>query len=1468
MKKILSLAFAFQLVLILFGALPASASGIHENFEKIEFTIQERNGVNVENFLIQRGIPLKDGVLKESEDIYVEDKETGQAVLSQTRVMETYHSGYVKWLLVSMSVDMMPGETRSYAIKKGSVDIESKISYTEKNGVITINNGIIKSTFDNSGLLSIYFKGEEILDNKGAVSVCIEDEERYTPTNGKAEIIDAGPVFVKVRVSSGYGDSPMQTEQTYTIVNESYGISSTNAYICHNGVKPQNAIYTGNKIQSLHEEFNFNKGFDTVKYGEKKAENRINPIISCDYATIRNSATGTCVSFISKDIERYRNVVSANACNGFYYDDSKMIYSPIFYMEDYSWPDGLRRTTHLEMVFGKDDNKNLEGILNTYKTTPAVVFDKKIFVDAGIIASDKMSSLAKTQIDSIKWLKDRRVGSISAGNILFTFDRDLGTCDTTGIVRLGEVEYNIWYGAIISQDPDLYDMVNESTECWADVSIYRGSVKEARGLNRYRAKFGAGESASSHGYYGEFSNLYMGYLMTGNEYYRDTCYQTADVNCKLAMAATPMNGYHVVSAFGWPRGIVEVYSDYKSVEYRSIFMLRAMYNSYNLFKEERFKDLAESMIKWSEAVQEPDGSWIQLIHTMGEGKIGTEQTNGNDAWPMYKNYLMLYTLRAQCDYYRQTKDETVIPQLIKFADYLISEMGENDWMWNPSSKTEMNEDYTRGKSPYHEMMSSEIFHTVYEATGEEKYFEAFCRVLSNYIACARTSGLTAMKYNLPEYAGGRIESTQITGQNTTLLHMDAAYCKTFEENRELAEKLGYSGLVAIFADGAEYTPEKVFHKYPVQEIGANLYETDTARYLYIANNSGTVSNEWDKQVSLQVSGGASLWTDVDCIIQNVYETTIKKDLKLFDSVYSKEVPIKVTETTSELVANVDNYDKNQVVFTVSSKGGKAKIRLQDGDFKIDSTVGYSIHISGGEKKTVLISKGGDFKPDKDGLLIELDFEEDNEFVFYDIINHWCRSDVMAMYEKNIVKGVTDTLFSPGEKVSKIHVIYFVMRAMGVEDKDAVNAAIEYNIITDGENLNEEATREDVLNYCMNAIKYARGGLDLGAVKTYRGRLAGVITDDKEAVEADTAALSFNSDVLEDNIVLPETGIYGSTITWSSESEWLTNEGLVKRPAGNIDDAKAKLTATISRGNETKTKEFEFIIKNSSYINAESGGFTNGKFKISSLPNEFEFEFEATPYSSGCDWCIGFYNTSKIMGGYTDLPLLLRFYTNGKIQAINGSGYFAESDIPYISGETYKIKVSGNIASETFNATVVSPDGTEKVLAKDYKFRTSAEAEGILDGGVSVASGCRGVINRITATDSAFGNSRYGYIDGDEYFSITRDKLDVEIKDNMNYYPSHPEYLDEYGAIINVPDKLTDVAVFALNKNLDIKIFEDLGEVNPQSIENVLDAQLIGLVKGNENDELKPKEACTRAEALSFVRRMTDLIDVKIIGDWY
>ncbi|UJF35191.1 immunoglobulin-like domain-containing protein [Paenibacillus hexagrammi] len=85
---------------------------------------------------------------------------------------------------------------------------------------------------------------------------------------------------------------------------------------------------------------------------------------------------------------------------------------------------------------------------------------------------------------------------------------------------------------------------------------------------------------------------------------------------------------------------------------------------------------------------------------------------------------------------------------------------------------------------------------------------------------------------------------------------------------------------------------------------------------------------------------------------------------------------------------------------------------------------------------------------------------------------------------------------------------------------------------------------------------------------------------KGDVRADTAELHLgDSATVTNNVYLPKSGRFGSTMIWESTNDSVVSStGIVHRPGVGQPDESVKLTAILTKGEESQTKEFMLLVK--------------------------------------------------------------------------------------------------------------------------------------------------------------------------------------------------------------------------------------------------------------------------------------------------
>lgn len=93
--------------------------------------------------------------------------------------------------------------------------------------------------------------------------------------------------------------------------------------------------------------------------------------------------------------------------------------------------------------------------------------------------------------------------------------------------------------------------------------------------------------------------------------------------------------------------------------------------------------------------------------------------------------------------------------------------------------------------------------------------------------------------------------------------------------------------------------------------------------------------------------------------------------------------------------------------------------------------------SGGGSGTTVISSNPNTSVDKDNVTKPENANSGNEnkISFDDIYGHWAKDEIIAMAEKNIIKGKTEKLFSPDDNITRAEFAALVARALGLNKSE-------------------------------------------------------------------------------------------------------------------------------------------------------------------------------------------------------------------------------------------------------------------------------------------------------------------------------------------------------------------------------------------------------------------------------------------------
>jgi len=113
--------------------------------------------------------------------------------------------------------------------------------------------------------------------------------------------------------------------------------------------------------------------------------------------------------------------------------------------------------------------------------------------------------------------------------------------------------------------------------------------------------------------------------------------------------------------------------------------------------------------------------------------------------------------------------------------------------------------------------------------------------------------------------------------------------------------------------------------------------------------------------------------------------------------------------------------------------------------------------------------------------------------------------------------------------------------------------------------------------------------------------------------------------------------------------------------------------------------------------------------------------------------------------FNDLSAAVRFSPDGVIDARDGGAYQADAALPYLAGQSSRIRIVADVPTRTFGVYVASATGSSIQLAHHYAFRsaTSAGFLGDLDAIVDSGSGALSICDPRAAVSIGVRSSREG-----------------------------------------------------------------------------------------------------------------------------
>lgn len=1252
--------------------LPSGVAGYTANASpaiEIPFSVQEQNDIAVGKTLIRRGFPLAEGDAASLEGFGVYDIE-GNYIPSVFEVTEKYPSGSVKWALCSFVTDLRAGERKELVISnRGRKKIENPVLLTQPQpGEYVVQGGNVSAVINHNGIEELKYGDIPYACMNTYVTLTGGAEQMLSITS--LEVVKHNDLYVKLKAGGMFGDYATG-EIIFTLWS---GAPKADIEYRITSVADINIYSMGMKISPLiHAQFTS----PSCDYGDGQ-------IVGSDYIT--ESVNGNSAYFISNDIRRFRNAIAGEDSTGFVFEDNHVKFAPIIHNQNFLWYDGLTRTNHMTVSF----EENGADQIKTVEEPPVVMIDTDQFVKAGVIANDERCEPIDRMINLIHWDYDKRDGRLDAGAINYGIDPETNHIGITD-AHPGEMEYHYGVAYMATGDYMIYNTIMQSAEFWADVEIYKGQYEVIYGANRYRTgpQYSTYRFRTSHPYYGDSSGLYMAYVLSGNEYLRDT-FKIAIEHIYKNMYASKNMGHFYPHMYQWDSGEPRRLA---YVESRYMIQARPLYLAYGLFGDASYREAALEIANWADAAQSADGWWYQAYH---DGS-GDPFYQGGQTQAAVKTYVWMYGARGISFLSRYEQNDTIKRILKKIGDFVASEYETyGAGLWNPTGDKnlyEMNEDNSRSKGAYEDIMAVELLLNTYRLTGDNRHLKALLTAVDVWLCSMNPQGSTVILANLEGYLDGTFSMGG--GQNYTMLMVYPELLKLFSEKAQIIKELGFAYLLKVF-DKNTHAYTKTVEKPGIvePEVTQGIYVNGDTKYLFAKNYTGARSGNFEKDYTTVIYD-AGLWQGVENRVSNPYATTLYAHLKQYDDIHAVWRPIYITGLSDDVTAYVDQYDADKIVFRLYGSG-VVNVQIKDGEFAIAANEKYSVRASRDGNNGVIVTVcrhcDNNTLAGQDGLSFKvtlsryIEIKDSSSVSTYSVVS----KGLMPLY---------DGQFFPDEKADKKEFSSAAAKISGTNTSFSGN------------------TYQDAARYVLSLIAEKNEPLF---------EKAGIIVKPVTVIGSDISdeqAVQYGADMLEipytehlgGDIELPEESVAGTKVVWQSSNEdVLTSTGNLN--IDNLSAGSVTLTATVTKGDAWAERKFEISLKDPHDVNwsATTQSVADSAHPIAVQEGNFEVIFQVTPHANKTNAVIGFGDSNAVAQAFTDFPMIVRFSPEGIIDVYHGQDYQAQEQLVYQSGVQYTVRLIASLAEKSYSVYVTPEGGNEILLAKDYQFRQTAPAVDKID----------------------------------------------------------------------------------------------------------------------------------------------------------
>jgi phage replication-related protein YjqB (UPF0714/DUF867 family) len=140
---------------------------------------------------------------------------------------------------------------------------------------------------------------------------------------------------------------------------------------------------------------------------------------------------------------------------------------------------------------------------------------------------------------------------------------------------------------------------------------------------------------------------------------------------------------------------------------------------------------------------------------------------------------------------------------------------------------------------------------------------------------------------------------------------------------------------------------------------------------------------------------------------------------------------------------------------------------------------------------------------------------------------------------------------------------------------------------------------------------------------------------------------------------------------------------------------------------------EAMIGQRNCVTADSTGAPwQNRALASNQTGTFTAEMDATPLGINIDTGVGLSNGAQT--SYAGLACIVRFNSQGRIDARNGGAYTALSQISYSPNTSYHLRFAVNVPAHTYSVYVTPAGGSEQAVGINYTFRTEQATVGSLN----------------------------------------------------------------------------------------------------------------------------------------------------------